>query len=114
MTLSDSRSEPTRQARRRGRYPRPGRVSPDYPHHHSSVPCPLPRRIERVRSSISSPPVLPSPLFRRVGIRIITFEACSGFTRYGPLAKPLVSYQTYRQLSGWNLSPLALRAVGAH
>jgi hypothetical protein len=35
--------------------------------------------------SISSPLVLPSPLFRRVGIRIITFEACSGFTRYGPL-----------------------------
>jgi len=24
--------------------------------------------------------MLPSPLFRRVGIRIITFEACSGFT----------------------------------
>ena len=40
----------------------------------------LPRRIERVRSSISSPLMLPSPLFRRVGIRIITFEACSGFT----------------------------------
>ena len=29
-------------------------------------------------------------------------------------AKPLVSYQTYRQLSGWNLPPLVLRAVGAH
>ena len=28
--------------------PSPGRVSPDYPHHLSDVPCPLPRRIERV------------------------------------------------------------------
>lgn len=27
---------------------------------------------------------------------------------------PLASYQTYRQLSGWNLPPLVLRAVGAH
>ena len=31
--------------------------------------------------SIASPPTRPSPKFRRVGIRIITFEACSGFTR---------------------------------
>ena len=30
--------------------------------------------------SISSPLVLPSPNDRRVGIRIVTFEACSGFT----------------------------------
>ena len=28
--------------------------------------------------------------------------------------KPLVSYQTYRQLSGWDFRPLAIRAVGAH
>src|ERR1700736_3069609 len=31
------------------------RVSPDYPNHLSNVPCPLPRRIERVRMSIASP-----------------------------------------------------------
>jgi hypothetical protein len=37
-----------------------------------------------------------------------------GFGPTGCPAKPLVSYQTYRQLSGWNLPPLALRAVGAH
>ena len=49
--------------------------------HLSDVPCPLPRRIERVRVSIASPLVLPSPFDRRVGIRIVTFEACSGFTR---------------------------------
>jgi hypothetical protein len=46
----------------------------------SDVPCPLPRRIERVRVSIASPLTRPSPNGRRVGIRIVTFEACSGFT----------------------------------
>ena len=54
---------------------------PRFPHHPSGVPCPLPRRIERVRASIASPSMLPSPFCRRVGIRISTFEACSGFTR---------------------------------
>src|SRR6202790_4420297 len=42
---------------------------------------PTPRRIERVRVSIASPLIQPSPNGRRVGIRIVTFEACSGFTR---------------------------------
>ena len=64
--------------RRRGRYPRTGRVSPDYSNHLSDVPCPLPRRIERV--SIASPLTRPSSNGRRVGIRIVTFAACSGFT----------------------------------
>ena len=41
---------------------------------------PLPRRIKRVRLSIASPLTRPSPNGRRVGIRIVTFEACSGFT----------------------------------
>jgi hypothetical protein len=45
------------------------------------VPCPLPRRIERVHASIASPSTRPSPLCRRVGIRNFTFEACSDFTR---------------------------------
>jgi hypothetical protein len=54
---------------------------PRFPHHPSGVPCPLPRRIERVHLSIASPSVRPSPFCRRVGIRISTFEACSGFTR---------------------------------
>src|ERR1700686_2313543 len=48
--------------------------------HLSAVPYPLPRRIERVRVSIASPLIQPSPFDRRVGIRIDTFEACSGFT----------------------------------
>jgi hypothetical protein len=34
-----------------------------------------------VRVSIASPLVQPSPNGRRVGIRLVTFEACSGFTR---------------------------------
>jgi hypothetical protein len=68
----------SRQCRRRDL--RPNRASTDYPHHLSNVPCPLPRRIGRVRVSIASPSTRPSPKFRRVGIRIITFEACSGFT----------------------------------
>jgi len=29
-------------------------------------------------------------------------------------AKPLVSFQTYRQLSGWNPPPLMIRAIRAH
>ena len=33
-----------------------------------------------MRVSITSPLVQPSPNGRRVGIRIVTFEACSGFT----------------------------------
>jgi hypothetical protein len=33
-----------------------------------------------VRLSIASPLMQPSPNGRRVGIRIVTFEACSGFT----------------------------------
>ena len=57
-----------------------GRVSPDDPHHPSDVPCPLPRRIERVHVSIASPLARPSPNGRRVGIRIVTLIACSGFT----------------------------------
>src|SRR5262245_10393036 len=63
------------------RYPRIKRISPDYSDHPSDVPCPLPRRIERLLMSITSPLTRPSPNGRRVGIRIVTFEACSGFTR---------------------------------
>src|SRR4051794_13748011 len=34
----------------------------------------------RVRASVASPPARPSPFPRRVGVRVFTFEACSGFT----------------------------------
>jgi hypothetical protein len=79
FALSDSRCD-RRLLRRRGRYPRHQRVSPDYSNHLSDVPCPLPRRIKRVHMSIASPLMQPSPIGRRIGIRIVTFEACSGFT----------------------------------
>ena len=78
-TLSDSRCGRRPEATSRP-LPSPQRVSPDYPHHPSSVLCPLPRRIERVHASMASPLTRPSPVFWRVGIRIIPFEACSGFT----------------------------------
>jgi hypothetical protein len=79
ITPSDSRCGRHPEATSRP-LPSPQRVSPDYPHHPSSVLCPLPRRIARVPVSIASPRTRPSPVFWRVGIRIIAFEACSGFT----------------------------------
>jgi hypothetical protein len=84
--------------------------------------------------AIASPPTRPSPNGRRVGIRIVTFEACSGFTHVtahriaqppqaafvtrlrpsGCPAEPLASDRINRQLSGWNPPPLVIRAFGAH
>ncbi len=63
--------------------PRPPieRVSLDYPHHPSNVPCPLPRWTRRVHVSIASPSARPSPPYGRVDIHIVSFEACLGFTR---------------------------------
>src|SRR4051812_2845762 len=43
--------------------------------------APYPGGSRRVPVSIASPLTRPSPFPRRVGIRIFTFEACSGFTR---------------------------------
>ena len=37
-----------------------------------------------------------------------------GFDPVGRPTKPLVSYQSNRQLPGWNLPPLVKRAIGAH
>jgi hypothetical protein len=95
---------------------------------------PLPRRIKRVRVSIASPLMQPSPNGRRVGIRIVTFDASQASLMLRPAgllsrlkrplsrgsspasypAEPLVSYQINRQLSGWNPPPLVIRAFGAH
>jgi hypothetical protein len=82
---------------------------------------PLPRRIEWVRASIASPLMLPSPVIQagrqphhhfRGLLRLHSHYGpldCStaqgglrheGFDPTGYPAKPLVSYQTYRQSSG--------------
>jgi hypothetical protein len=37
-----------------------------------------------------------------------------GSSPAGYPAEPLVSFQTNRQLSGWNLPPLMIRPFGAH
>ena len=101
-----------------------------------ACPAHYPGGSEPVHVSVTSRPVLPSPSFGRVGIHDCTFEACSGFRRVtacrlawppqvafitrlrpGPACRrprPLVSYQTYRHLSGWDLHPLVICAVGAH
>ena len=115
---------------------RPERASPDYPDHLSNVPCPIPRWIG-TGAYVGWLPhsTRPSPFPRRVGIHDFTFEACSDFTRVTarwialnrprrPLSRgfetagyptaPLVSYQINRQLSGWYLPPLVIRAFGAH
>src|SRR6185295_11089390 len=49
-----------------------------------------------------------TPAFARAG----SLSRGSGPTSYP--AKPLVSFRTYRQLSGWNPPPLMIRAFRAH
>jgi hypothetical protein len=66
--------------RRWGCQPRSRRVSPADPHH-PACRAPYPGGSRRVPVSIASPLTRPSPFPRRVGIRIFTFEASSGFTR---------------------------------
>ena len=84
--------------------------------------------------SIASLSARPSPPYGRVGIHIVTFEACSGFTHVtarwiaGPPKAAFVTrlrsvrllVQTARQLPDqsttlWvDLPPLVTRAFGAH
>ncbi len=79
-------------------------------------------------------PARPSPLFRRVGIRNITFEALRLHTRCGPpdrstaqgglcheaSVRPVTrqsrpsATRSNRLLSGWHLPPMVFRAIGAH
>ena len=81
MTLSDSRAV-RRLSRRRGRYPRPHRGSPDYPDHRPCVPCPTtPADRNGCERRLLPHSTRPSPYLRRVGVRDFTFEAHSGFTR---------------------------------
>src|SRR5271170_7848869 len=112
----------------------PSRVSPDYSHHLSDVPCPIPRRIEWGGLSIAprsrglprfpggSASTLPLSRPARTSLKLRPVGSLnrprrplsrgSGPEGYPP--KPLVSFRSYRLLSGWNLPPLVLRAFGAH
>ena len=115
--------------------PSPATGLPRCPNHHAYVPCPLPRRIGTGACVDCFP--IPRGLPQnsgRVGIRIVLFEACSGFTRvtartlaqppkaafvtglHGTSypATPPVSYQLNRQLAGWNPPPQVFRAFEAH
>src|SRR4029450_2558011 len=63
----------------------PDRASPDNPHCLTSVLCPLPRRTRTGALTGFLPrSARPSPLPRRVGVHIATFEACSGFNMLRP------------------------------
>ena len=115
--------------------PSPRRVSPDYPSHLSNVPSPIPRWIA-TRASVGYLPVtrgLPRSIggsasttslsrpaqashsLRPVGLLSRPRRPLSqGFGPASYPAAPLVSYQSYRLLSGWIPPPLVLRTFGAH
>jgi hypothetical protein len=89
----------------------------------------------RVPARVSSLSVLPSPLSGRVGVHILTFEACSSFTRVTACRvahPPYVGFiarlrpgqfpssdarklpSSTNNLLGWVLPPLVICAVEAH
>jgi hypothetical protein len=134
MTLSDSRRH-RRPRRRRGRDPRARRASPDDPRHPSGVPCPLPRwtaagasvgcfpaacSLPRFPAGSASTTSLSRPAQASLALRPVGSlsrprrPSSRGFDPPGCPGEPLVSYQINRQLPGWNLPPLATRAVWAH
>jgi hypothetical protein len=114
---------------------RPQRVSPAYPQHLSNVPFPiprwtetgacvgffpisrgLPRSIDGSASTISlSRPAQASHTLRPAGLLSrLTRPLSQGFDTASYPTAPLVSYQSFRLLSGWIPPPLVLRALGAH
>jgi hypothetical protein len=82
------------------------------------LPCPrgLPRYSGGSASASSlSRPAQASLTLRPTGLLNRPWRPLSrGFDPASYPAKSLVSYQTYRQLSGWILPPLVKRAIGAH
>ena len=101
----------------------------------TSVPCPLPRRIEtgacvdcfpiprglpRYSGGSASATSLSRPAQASLALRPTGSlnrprrPLSQGSGPSGCPNEPLASYQINRQLSGWNLPPLVLRAVGAH
>jgi hypothetical protein len=82
-----------------------------------SLPCPrgLPRNSGGSASASSlSRPAQTSLALRPAGLLNRPWRPLSrGFDATSCPATPLVSYQTYRLLSGWILPPLVKRAIGA-
>lgn len=78
--------------------------------------CCLPRYSGGSASASSlSRPAQASLTLRPAGLLNRPWRPLSrGFDPASYPAKSLVSYQTYRQLSGWILPPLVKRAIGAH
>src|ERR1700676_4553292 len=132
MTLSDSRQSRRLKATLRP-LPPPKTGPPNSPNPPSDVPCPLPRRIERDArvdyfSRSRGLPKWPEgrhPHCHFRGLLRLHTRYCrigqppklTFVTRLQPSgypAKPLVSYRTNRQLSGWIPPPLMILAFGAH
>ena len=134
MTLSNSRQH-RRPRRRRGRDPHAWAGLPSYPRHPSGVPCPLPRwtaagasvgcfpatcSLPRFPAGSASTTSLSRPAQASLALRPVGSlnrprrPLSRGFDPSGRPDRPLVSYQNNRQLSGWNLPPLATRAIWAH
>src|SRR3954468_9360097 len=120
MALSDSR--PTRRlCVVGGCQPQSRRVSPDDPHYPSNVPCPVPRRIEtgacvdcfpaHTAFPVSQAGRHPHLHFRgllRLHARYSRRPLSRGSSPVSCPTKPLVSYRSNRQLSGWNPPPLVI------
>ena len=78
--------------------------------------CSLPQMAGGSASALSlSRPAQASLTLRPAGLlNRLKRPLSRGSSPAGYPAEPLVSYQINRQLSGWNLPPLAVRAFGAH
>src|SRR5258705_6197462 len=78
--------------------------------------CSLPQMAGGSASALSlSRPAQASHMLRPTGSLSRPRRPLSrGSSPSGRPAEPLVSYQINRQLSGWNLPPLVIRAFGAH
>ena len=78
--------------------------------------CSLPQMAGGSASALSlSRPAQASLTLRPAGLlNRLKRPLSRGSSPAGYPAEPLVSYQINRQLSGWNLPPLVIRAFGAH
>jgi len=106
---------------------------PRYPHHLCDVPCPLPRRTGwRLSTPSAIRTAFPDPggsasataLSRPAQASLALWPTASlgrprrplsrGFDPASVPATPLVSFRSYRLLSGWNPPPQVIRALVAH